>query len=46
MDPVLQVDQQPIPKPEDLLSTLAEGWKFSKLDLSKAYQQMILRPED
>ena len=46
VNPILQIDQYPIPKPEDLLSTLARGKKFSKIDLSQAYQQMVLDPED
>ena len=29
----LEVDQYPLPKPEDLLATLAGGQKFTKLDL-------------
>ena len=43
---VLQIDKHPIPKPEDPLTVLAGGQKFSKLDLSQAYQQMLLDPED
>ena len=46
LNPVLQVDQHPIPEPEDLLTALAGGKSFSKLDLSQAYQQMLLEPED
>ena len=46
INPVLQIDKHPIPKPEDLLTVLAGGQKFSKLDLSQAYQQMLLEPED
>ena len=38
----LEVDQYPLPKPEDLFATLAGGNKFSKLDLSQAYQQFAL----
>ena len=38
----LDVDQYPLPKPEDLFATLANGKLFSKLDLSQAYQQMLL----
>ena len=34
----LDVDQYPLPKPEDLFAMLAGGQKFSKLDLSQAYQ--------
>ena len=46
VNPVLQIDKYPIPKPEDLLTVLAGGQKFSKLDLSQAYQQMLLHPDD
>ncbi len=45
INPVLQVDQFPLPKPEDLFATLAGGEKFTKLDLSQAYQQVVLEPE-
>ena len=38
----LAVDQYPLPKPEDLFATLSGGKKFSKLDLSQAYQQVEL----
>ena len=46
VDPVLHIDQHPIPKAEDLFATLAGGKKFSKLDLSQAYQQMLQHPDD
>jgi hypothetical protein len=38
----LDVDQYPLPKPEELLATLAGGQKFSKIDLAQAYQQLCL----
>ena len=38
----LSVDQYPLPKPEDLFATLANGHKFTKLDLSQAYLQLQL----
>ena len=41
----LDVDQYPLPKPEDLFATLANGKTYSKLDLSQAYQQMVLDEE-
>ena len=42
INPVLEVDQYPVPKAEDLFTTLAGGQKFTKLDLSHAYQQVLL----
>ena len=42
---VLDVDQYPFPKPDDLSATLAGGKMFSKLDLSQAYQQLTLDEE-
>uniref|UniRef100_A0A8C5QT05 Gypsy retrotransposon integrase-like protein 1 n=2 Tax=Leptobrachium leishanense TaxID=445787 RepID=A0A8C5QT05_9ANUR len=36
------VEQYPIPKVEDLFAQLAGGNKFSKLDMSHAYQQIVL----
>ena len=42
VNPGLEIDQYPVPHPEDLMATLTGGHKFSKLDLSAAYQQMIL----
>ena len=35
---VAQLDRYPIPKVEDLFSTLSGGTSFTKLDLSQAYQ--------
>ena len=42
INPVLEVDQYPLPKPDDLFATLAGGKKFTKIDLTHAYQQMSL----
>ena len=42
VNPSLDVDQYPLPKAEDLFATLANGKAFTKLDLSQAYQQMLL----
>ena len=39
---VARVDRYPIPQVEDLLSKLAGGQHFSKLDISQAYQQLKL----
>ena len=45
VNPVLQVDHYPMPTPEDLFATLAGGTLFSKIDLSQAYNQVLLEPE-
>ena len=45
VNPVLQVDHYPMPTPEDLFATLAGGTPFSKIDLSQAYNQVLLEPE-
>ena len=45
INPVLDVDKYPLPKKEDLLASLAGGQKFSKIDLTQAYQQMTLGDE-
>ena len=41
----LEIDQYPLPKPEDLFASLAGGEKFSKIDLTQAYLQMLLEEE-
>ena len=38
----LEVDQYPLPRPDDLFATLAGGTKFTTLDLSQAYLQLVL----
>ena len=38
----LDIDQYPLPKPDDLFTSLAGGQKFTKLDLAQAYQQLVL----
>ena len=45
VNPVLETDQYPLPRPEDLMTCLTGGCKFTKLDLSSAYQQMVLDEE-
>ena len=45
VNPLLVVDQHPLPKPEELFSSLSGGQKFSKIDLSHAYQQMVLEED-
>ena len=42
LNPVMAVDQYPLPKPQDLYATLSGGKKFTKLDLSQAYLQLML----
>ena len=41
VNPTLDVDQYPLPKPEDLFTSLAGGKKLTTLDLSQAYQQIM-----
>ena len=41
----MDVDQYPLPKPEEIFASLAGGKLFSKLDLSQAYQQLLLSEE-
>ena len=45
INPLLKVDQYPLPKAEDLFATLAGGQQFTKLDLSQAYLQLQLHPD-
>ena len=45
VNPVLTVEQYPLPLIDDLFSGLAGGQKFSKIDLSQAYLQMHVDPE-
>ncbi len=42
INPVIEVDQYPLPKPDDLFATLAGGERFTKIDLTNAYQQISL----
>ena len=42
VNPMLNVDQYPLPRPTDLFATLAGGKYFSMLDLSHAYNQIQL----
>jgi len=42
VNPVLDVDQYPLRKPEDIFATLSGGQSFTTLDLSYAYNQLLL----
>ena len=42
VNPVSHLNRYPIPKVEDLFTTLAGGKTFTKLDLSQAYQHLRL----
>ena len=45
INPVLKVDQYPLPRIEDIFSNLAGGERFTKLDLRQAYLQMEVSDE-
>ena len=45
INPVLDVPEYPMPTAEELFTQLNGGEKFSKLDLSSAYQQVLLDEE-
>ncbi|XP_062404761.1 uncharacterized protein K02A2.6-like [Sardina pilchardus] len=40
-----RLEQYPLPRIEELFSTLAGGTSYSKLDMSHAYQQLVLAEE-
>ena len=42
INPCLEIDKHPLPKPDDLFATLSGGKIFSKVDLSQEFQQMTL----
>ena len=42
LNPVLNIEQYPLPKVEDNFASLAGGKRFSKLDLKDAYLQMVM----
>ena len=45
VDQALHFDQYPLPRVDDLFSSLAGGISFGKLDLSYAYQQVFLEED-
>ena len=45
INPYLNVNQYPLPGPEELFSVLNNGQHFTKLDLSEAYLQVELDEE-
>lgn len=45
LNPVCDLQQYPLPVPEDIFAALAHGQKFTKLDLSHAYHQLKLDEE-
>ena len=45
VNPVSKLDRYPIPRIEDLFATPKKGKLFTKLDLSQAYQQVVLEEE-
>ena len=45
VNPVAKLHRHPIPRVDDLFATLQGGQKFTKLDLSQAYQQLPLHPD-
>ena len=40
-----RIDAYPLPRIEDLFAVLGKGKVFTKLDLTSAYQQVLLDPE-
>ena len=42
INPLLEIDQHPLPRPEDLFATLSGGKKFTILDISQAYTHILL----
>ena len=45
VNPVSKLDSYPLPRVDDLFAILEGGQKFTKLDLSQAYQQLPLDEE-
>ena len=45
INPFLYPEVYPLPTPEEMFSTLANGESYTKLDLARAYKQMKLKKE-
>ena len=45
MNRASKIDRYPIPKIDDLVASLAGGQKFTKLNMSQAYLQLVLSEE-
>ncbi|XP_057202332.1 uncharacterized protein K02A2.6 [Triplophysa rosa] len=45
INPVLQAEQYPLPRIEDIFATLSGGQFFSKIDLAEAYLQMEIEED-
>ena len=45
LNPVMDIEQYPLPKPQDLFATLSGGQQFSKKDPRQAYLQLCLDKE-
>ena len=45
INPFLHSKTYPLPTPEEMFSTLANGEAYTKLDLARAYKQMKVRKE-
>ena len=45
VNPELQAEQYPFPHIEDIFANLADGQKFSKIDLRQAYHQLEIEED-
>ena len=45
LNPKLQVDRYPLPRPEECFQSMRGGKKFSKIDLKQAFNQIMLDEE-
>ncbi|XP_011859462.1 PREDICTED: uncharacterized protein K02A2.6-like [Vollenhovia emeryi] len=46
LNPNLKIDAHPLPTPDELLTQMAGGIIFSKIDLTQAYLQLEVGPQD